>query len=95
MLVAIAIPVFTNQLKKSKLATATANARSITAEYVADCLAPEDQNDPKTPKYSELNSKFSGNLGVDGASAEAADGVVTVEYDDLSATFDIDDDFED
>ena len=38
VLVAVAIPVFTAQLNNAKLATATANARSAYAEYVADCL---------------------------------------------------------
>ena len=41
VLVAIAIPVFTAQLDKAKLATATANVRSVYAEYIADCLSGE------------------------------------------------------
>ncbi len=39
VLVAIAIPVFTAQLKKSQLATNTANVRSAYAEAVASALA--------------------------------------------------------
>ena len=39
VLVAIAIPIFNAQLKKSKLATDTANVRAAYAEVVADKLA--------------------------------------------------------
>ncbi len=51
VLVAIAIPVFTTQLDKSKLATATANARGVYAEYVANCLSDPE---PKTASIAEL-----------------------------------------
>ncbi len=57
VLVAIAIPVFTTQLDKSKLATATANARGVYAEYVADCLAADT---PDTPKIDDLLSLVNG-----------------------------------
>ena len=39
VLVAIAIPVFTTQLKKAELATDTANVRALYAEVVATALA--------------------------------------------------------
>ena len=39
VLVAVAIPVFTAQLEKSKLATATANMRGAVAEYMTSELA--------------------------------------------------------
>ena len=54
VLVAIAIPVFTAQLNKSRLATATANARSAYAEVTAEAL----QNG-STVTTSALNSKLS------------------------------------
>lgn len=50
VLVAIAIPVFTGQLDKAKLATATANVRSAYAEYVADCLS--DGKEPEKDDFS-------------------------------------------
>ncbi len=43
VLVAIAIPVFSAQLDKAKLATATASARSAYAEYIADCLSESEE----------------------------------------------------
>ncbi len=90
VLVAVAIPVFTAQLNKSKLATATANARSAYAEYVADCLT-----EAETPTVSGLNAEFtSDKLAVSGASAVASGGTVTVTISGVSGnqTFTIDSD---
>jgi prepilin-type N-terminal cleavage/methylation domain-containing protein len=90
VLVAIAIPIFSAQLDKSRLATATANARSVTADYVASCLG-----DGTTPAYASLNNSFTEEaLAVEGAEAEAADKKVTVTYNDLENSFKLDDDFE-
>ena len=57
VLVAIAIPVFTTQLESSKLATATANARGMYAEYMASCLAA---NPPETPTAAALGTSITG-----------------------------------
>ena len=53
VLVAIAIPVFTAQLNKSRLATATANARSAYAEATAEAL-----QDGSTVTQANLSSKL-------------------------------------
>ena len=57
MLVAISIPIFTAQLEKSKLAAATANARSTYAEYAADCLSA---NPPVTGSITGLQAELDG-----------------------------------
>ena len=87
VLVAIAIPVFSAQLDKAKLATATANARSTTAEYVANCLTNETN-----PTSASLSSSITASLGVSGATAAVSAGNVTVSYNGLSASFPIDTD---
>ena len=56
VLVAIAIPVFSAQLDKSKLATATANARSVYAEYIANCLADSALPGDTTALSNSINA---------------------------------------
>jgi len=77
ILVAISIPIFTDQLDKAKLATATANARSAVAEAVTKAMTA-------TPAEDVDDALISTALGtldakdLQGCSAAAASGVVTV-----------------
>ncbi len=91
VLVAVAIPVFTTQLNNAKLATATANARSAYAEYIADCLSNGD-----TATLSGASAAIQGaDLGE--ASVSVSAGTVTVTLDGASnspATFSISTDLE-
>ncbi len=93
VLVAVAIPVFTTQLDKAKLATATGNARSITAEYIANCLSPVS-GEPVAPTSASLETSLDATdaLGVASATADVTAGAVTVKYKDLTASFSIDSD---
>ncbi len=52
VLVAIAIPVFTNQLEKSREATDASNIRAAYAEIAASALT-----DPDTPQTATINKK--------------------------------------
>ena len=91
VLVAIAVPVFTAQLDRARLSTATANARSIYAEYVANCMAPADGGEAVDPTSAGLSTSLS-DLGVSGATAAVTAGTVTVTYGDKSMSFAIDTD---
>ncbi len=71
VLVAIAIPVFSAQLDKAKLATATANARSVYAEYVTACLA-----DSTTGNTASLQTSIN--------AAELKDCTATVNANDVT-----------
>ena len=75
VLVAIAIPVFTAQLNKSKLATDTANVRSAYAEIVADALA--DGNAP-TLVIGSLQAKLPADQVNAGTNISIASGAITV-----------------
>ena len=97
VLVAIAVPVFTAQLDRARLSTATANARSIYAEYVAECMAPKDGDEAVNPTYDGLNASFtSAKIGVKDVTVNAANGSVTVTYgtgaNAKSMSFAVDDD---
>ncbi|MBQ6401251.1 MAG: type II secretion system protein [Firmicutes bacterium] len=72
VLVAIAIPIFTAQLDKAKLATDTANARAAVAELVATALTDEGE-----VTDSDVQAAVSGAM-TKGCTATAADGTVTV-----------------
>ena len=74
VLVAIAIPVFTGQLDKAKLATDTANARSAVAEVIANALSA---NPPVEVTDAMVNTAVTGAM-TQGCSAKAEDGTVTV-----------------
>ena len=52
VLTAIAIPVFSSQLDKAKLATGTANVRSAYAEYVADCMSATTPVEPSVTGFT-------------------------------------------
>ena len=60
MLVAIAIPIFTNQLKKSRLATNQANARSAYAAVQTELLAEEKTSGLDT--YTVSTGKTTGTI---------------------------------
>ena len=56
VLVAISIPIFTNQLKKAKLATNQANARAAYAAVETYVLLNEDLSADNTYKYDTANN---------------------------------------
>ena len=57
ILIAIAIPIFTNQLDNAKLATGSANARAAYAEYVAGCMLATPPTQPnKTDAEAAMNA---------------------------------------
>lgn len=56
VLVAISIPIFTNQLKKAKLATNQANARAAYAAVETHVLLNEDLSENNTYKYDIANN---------------------------------------
>ncbi len=56
VLVAISIPIFTNQLKKAKLATNQANARAAYAAVETHVLLNEDLSAENTYKYDTANN---------------------------------------
>ncbi len=72
VLVAIAIPVFSAQLKSSQLATVTANARSAYAEYVADEMGKGSQ-----PTISGVTTAVNSAIS-NGCSITVSTGKVTV-----------------
>ena len=80
MLVAIAIPIFTSQLEKSREATDAANIRSAYAEIMSAALTGEDMTDLSAYKVSLKQKKtgwqgaydFPKNLGA--GSTDPADG---------------------
>ena len=72
VLVAVAIPVFTTQLNNTKQATATANARSAYAEYVAT-----EMSKGNTPTISGMTAAIQG-ADLQGASVSISGGTVTV-----------------
>ena len=78
VLVAVAIPVFTAQLNNAKLATATANARSAYAEYVADCLSSGT-----TPTSAALQTAI-GSAELQGATVTVTAGKVEVSLKDAT-----------
>ncbi len=73
VLVAIAIPVFSTQLDKAKLATGTANARSAYAEYIATCLA-----DSTMPTVSGVQSAVNGVTQSEGCTYAVTSTTVTI-----------------
>ena len=70
MLVAIAIPVFTGQLDKSMLATATANVRSAYTEYVAASLSNNTEPVKNGFSYSGYDTQ--------GCTVTVGDSAITV-----------------
>ena len=90
VLVAIAIPVFTTQLEKSREATDISNIRSLYAEVVAAGLVDPASSHSGTVSLQQQVESWatSGNIaGVDIASLSAS-GTVTVEWVPASGTTD-------
>ena len=72
VLVAIAVPVFSAQLDKSKLATATANARSKYAEYVTNCMA-----DTVTANVTDMGTSM-GDIESKGCTVTVGESAITI-----------------
>ncbi len=89
VLVAIAIPVFSAQLEKSKLATDTANVRSAYAEVVADALG--DGGIP-TLTAASMTAKLPAASINSGTTVALASGQITVTRGTVSNTIAIDTD---
>ncbi len=89
VLVAIAIPVFSAQLEKSKLATDTANVRSAYAEVVADALG--DGGIP-TLTAASMTAKLPAASINSGTTVALARGQITVTRGTVSNTIAIDTD---
>lgn len=91
VLVAIAIPVFTSQLEKSKEATDMANLRSAYAEVMAAGLSEDSANYSKTvtAKQSDTDSWVSGSNPDIGGISVAPAGSWTVEFDPETDTVSI------
>lgn len=66
MLVAIAIPVFTSQLEKSREATDLANIRSAYAEVVATSLSNPDVDHEATVSKKQTVAKWQGAADIAG-----------------------------
>ena len=63
VLVAISIPIFTAQLKKARLATNQANARSAHAALVAELLEQDDATGSGSDTYNVSTAKLNGTVG--------------------------------
>ena len=63
VLVAISIPIFTSQLKKARLATNQANARSAHAALVAELLTEDDATNSGSDTYTVSSASLSGTVG--------------------------------
>ena len=66
VLVAIAIPVFTSQLEKSREATDLANIRSAYAEVVANSLSDPDNDHQATVEKKQTVAKWQGAADIAG-----------------------------
>lgn len=88
VLVAISIPIFTNQLDKARDATSVANLRSAYAEFMADQLASSSTT---TKTYRATIQTTDGNLFNSGISASDLPFTVsgTVEKGSKNVTFSI------
>ena len=71
VLVAIAIPVFTGQLEKSKIATDKANVRSWYAEQVAGYLSDSENFTAKTSYDGPALKAAGGQVAITGGPADA------------------------
>jgi len=80
VLVAIAIPVFTNQLEKSREATDASNIRAAYAEIAASALT-----DPDTPQTATIEKKQTVD---DWQSASSMKDIAGVAIDDINSTDD-------
>ena len=60
---AISIPIFTSQLKKARLATNQANARSAHAALVAELLTAKDATGSGSDTYTVSTAKLGGTVG--------------------------------
>lgn len=90
VLVAISIPVFTSQLKKSELATDTANVRAAYAEAVTDALTNPTYNSDGDLQVTITDPSTKCTASVSGST-------VTITHDSdssLTNTFTIDSDVE-
>ena len=74
VLVAISIPIFTSQLDKAKVATATANARGAVAEATASCMTAT----PTLDVTDAVIQAAVGSIETQGCTVTANSGVVTV-----------------
>ncbi len=86
VLVAVAIPVFTAQLNKARLATATANARSEYAAFAASYLTA----DSPTALTDATVTGWAGKLGVSGATVSLNGTNIVVTYSGSTNSFAID-----
>ena len=76
VLVGISIPIFSAQLKKSKIATNQANARAAKAAAVADYLDKAD-TDGEIYVYNVANGTITGGGSASDETAAGSDGVCT------------------
>ena len=83
VLTAIAIPVFTNQLEKSREATDAANSRSAYAEVVAKALETPDSDHSATVTKKQTKDNWESELDIAGDSTNnitGGAGDITVAY---------------
>mgnify|MGYP002627312840 CR=1 FL=1 len=93
VLVAIAIPVFSSQLEKSREATDAANIRSAYAEVVAAALSDPDNNHSATVSKKQTQTGWESELDIAGVSSNnitGGSGTITVEYTADDGTIKID-----
>lgn len=101
VLVAIAIPIFTTQLERSREATDAANIRSAYAEVVAAALADPDNDHNATVTKVQTQDDWESTIDIAGVSTDditggpgtiavayvAADGTVTIDGEEVTTTF--------
>ena len=101
VLVAIAIPVFTNQLEKSREATDAANIRAAYAEVMAAALDDPDHDHTASVTKKQTQADWVAELDIAGVSTNditggtgtitvqytAADGKTTIDGNEVTATF--------
>ncbi|MCI6744985.1 MAG: prepilin-type N-terminal cleavage/methylation domain-containing protein [Anaerolactibacter massiliensis] len=73
VLVAISIPIFTAQLKKARLATNQANARSAHAALVAELLGQDDATNAGSDTYTVSSGSLSGTVAAASAGKVTSD----------------------
>ena len=91
VLVAIAIPIFTNQLEKSREATDAANIRAAYAEVAAAALADSETGVTATVELKQQvadwqNTSIKDIAGVEVTDISTAEGTVTIKYEDGKLT---------
>ena len=86
VLVAIAIPIFTTQLERSREATDAANIRSAYAEVVAAALADPDNDHNATVTKVQTQDDWESTIDI-AVAYVAADGTVTIDGEEVTTTF--------